>query len=164
MGPVSYSLVLVPDTRGFDLGAGYAEALTSLIPSLYWRKHESYASWLTRTVAPDVATSGGGLGFSYVAEAYVNFGWYGLPIVFFFMGIVFTKLAMRGAGSPAPADRALAALVLLFILPYPRGEMVAFLNRVVWCALAPYALVRFLGRSEARREAVPSRPGAQAGA
>ena len=78
------------------------------MPNLFWDIHPTIArglacDWITETVDPFADLVGGGLGYSFIAEAYLNFGWFGVPIVTGIIGFLFGNLsygqkdiAMRG--------------------------------------------------------------------
>ena len=75
---------LRPRWRDYEMGVGYAYAISTLFPNLFWKihpamEHELPSSWLTWQVDPYTASQGGGLGFSFIAEAYFNFGYIGVP-------------------------------------------------------------------------------------
>ncbi len=83
---VSYVLELVPGVRPFDWGRSYLLAFSAAIPNLFWDLHPAVSSgtlaqWLIQVVDPSAASFGGTIGFSFVAEAYLNFGWFGAPFV-----------------------------------------------------------------------------------
>ena len=104
MSTVAYTLELVPTKRPFDLGIGYLYSLLTLVPNFFWDVHPSVArmdaaTWLTWEVSPSTALQGEGLGFSCIAEAYLNFGWIGTPIVLFLIGFGLGKLSTWSANS-----------------------------------------------------------------
>jgi len=139
---VAHTLTLVPAVRDYDLGVSYLYAATAIVPNLGWEVHPSVAhgllcDWLTKTVEPMVAASGGGLGFSFVAEAYLNFGWYGGPIWLGIAGYLFSRLFLQ-ADSDDPAKQALVASFLSFFLVFARGESAIVMRGLVWYAVIPY--------------------------
>jgi len=82
---VTHTMTLVPEARPYDYGISYLYALTAIMPNIGWKVHPSVAhgllsEWLVKTVDPVVAAAGGGLGFSFIAEAYLNFGPFGGPV------------------------------------------------------------------------------------
>lgn len=149
---ITYTMDLVPSTREFDYGEGYAASTLTVIPSLFWAYYEAYSTWLTWQVAPAMARLGGGLGFSFVAEAYMNFGWLGVPLVLGTMGFLLSRFTLRAGSSTDPAKLAAMASALAFLLIYPRADSVAITGRLVWCALIPYLVVHFLRSARPRAE------------
>ncbi len=150
---VTHTLSLVPASRDFDYGTSYLYAASTIVPNLGWDVHPGKAhgllsDWLVQTVEPAVAASGGGLGYSFIAEAYLNFGWVGGPICLALVGFAFTRLFLM-ADNGDPARHALVASFLASFLVFARGESATVVRGVVWYALIPYLLV--LGISVRRR-------------
>src|SRR5262249_15673015 len=110
----SYVITLVPTTRPYDWGHSYWVTSTTLMPNLCWDEHPalpkgSPSFWLSWTIDPYTAHQGGGLGFSFIAEAYLNFGFWGVPIVLFIGGLVYARFVLWTHDGNNPARMALAA-------------------------------------------------------
>ncbi len=138
---VGYALEYVPSERPLDYGKEYASSLWTIIPGAYWSSEQTYSTWLVWRVAPSFAAMGGGLGFSLIAEAYMNFGWPGVFIVLWILGYAIVRLAIWAEKDDDPARLAVMASVLAFLLVYPRGTAAGQYGRWVWCALAPFCAV-----------------------
>ena len=154
MSTVSYTLDLVPAVRPFDLGASYVYAVIAVIPNVGWDVHPTMAhgtlsTWLVRTVEPTTAARGGGLGYSFIAEAYENFGWTGVPMVMIALGWVAGRLSSATRDKHDPAMLAMAATLLSFALIYARAETADFVRSICWYGLAPYLAVRLTSRGQA---------------
>jgi oligosaccharide repeat unit polymerase len=148
MVTVTHTIALVPEIRPFDLGASYLYAAAAVLPNLGWEVHPSVAhgllcDWLTSTVDPVIFNSGGGLGFSFIAESYLNFGWFGGPLWLIFIGFSMTSLFLAADGAD-PAKHALAASFLSFVFVYARGESAIVVRGLIWYTLVPYLLVTAL--------------------
>jgi oligosaccharide repeat unit polymerase len=151
MVTVAYTIELVPSFRDFDWGAGYFYSLFSLVPSLFWRLNpaaaHAYSDWLIWFHSPYNAARGGGLGYSFIAEAYLNFGWVGGPIALGIMGLLYGRLTLWATRSNDPARLAMVATLLGFGLLFARGETGRHLVRpLAWYALFPYLGVFVLRR------------------
>jgi hypothetical protein len=158
---VAHTLELVPEVRPYDLGGSYGYALLTLVPNLFWDVHPSGGehipgNWLTRTVAPDMADAGGGLGFSVLAEAYLNFGWPGAPVVLWLLGLLYARFVLWAQRSGEPARMAAVAAFAASFTLSARGEASLFVRTLVWYVFVPYALIVFSGvrgqRSGVREE------------
>jgi oligosaccharide repeat unit polymerase len=153
---VTHTVALVPDIRSFDLGVSYLNAAITAIPNLGWDVHPSVshgilADWLISTVDPGIAYSGGGLGFSFIAESYLNFGWFLGPLFLGFIGFCVTSLFIAADG-PDPAKHALVASFLSFFLVFARGESAIITRGLIWYAVVPYLLVTVVTmRNRARK-------------
>ena len=146
MVTVAHTIELVPATRPYDHGIGLLRAATSIIPNLFWDRHpaaaNTYADWLIETVDPSIAAVGGGLGFSMVAEGFINFGPLGAPLFCGVVGFLIAAL-LGGFGSEGRAGAIIfGTIVLSAILSYPRDESSSFVRAIVWCALVPYLLTK----------------------
>jgi oligosaccharide repeat unit polymerase len=143
MATTAHTLTLVPSSRPLDLGEGYAYALLSLFPNLFWDIHPTIVrgtanEWLVRSINPWLASRGGAYGYSCIAEAYLNFGKPGVPLMMCLYGILFVTLVLWAEKSGDPAKLAFAATVLAFVLRFPRDELAGIIRPVVWYAVVPY--------------------------
>jgi hypothetical protein len=153
---VAYTVELVPSYRTYDLGVGFAYALFTVVPSLFWSRHPSTARgtpsmWLTQTVDPYTADEGGNLGFSFVADAYLNFGAPGVPLFALLMGFAIGRLSRWAEGSAARL--ATVATFIPYLLFSARAEMDILPRPLVWYAFCPYALYLLVRRA---LQALPS--------
>jgi oligosaccharide repeat unit polymerase len=143
---IAYTIDLVPSMRDFDMGGSYYYALLTAFPNLFWEVHPSIAhgtlsNWLVQMVDPTTAGSGGGYGFSFIAEAYLNFGWFGAAVVLGLMGFLFGRLVLWASRSSDPAKLAMVASFTGLVLLFARGESNLVVRALLWYALMPYLLV-----------------------
>lgn len=148
---IAHTVDLVPAFRPYDCGGSYGLGLLTLIPNLFWDLHPAIAKgtpnvWLTRTVDPDMAARGGGLGYSFIAEAYLNAGWAGVILVSGALGFGFAWLATAFLGRGGITRLACVATVLAFSLKYARSDCTEIVRGIVWYALGTYALARAVSR------------------
>jgi oligosaccharide repeat unit polymerase len=146
MQAVAYTLELVPKVRPFDIGQGYLYALLTVVPNLFWDVHPTVShglagEWLTSVVAPAKFARGQGLGYSFIAEAYLNFGWIGVFPVLMIIGFLFGKFVLWGEKPREPAKMATLASFLSYFLFYARNELAPVIRFLSWYALLPYFLV-----------------------
>ena len=151
MSTVAHTLDLTPAVRPFDAGESYMYALLAALPNLGWEVHPAMAhgtlsTWLVRTVEPATAARGGGLGYSFIAESYINFGWAGVPIVMLAIGWGAGRLSSTLRRERDPAVIAMAATLLSFALIYARAETADFVRNICWYALVPFLIVRIASR------------------
>lgn len=143
MKTIAYTIELVPSVRDFDMGVGYLYAFLTVFPNLFWDIHPTIARglakhWLVWEVSPLAASQGRGLGFSFIAEAYLNFGWIGTPITLGIIGFLFAKLVLWADRSGQPARLAMVACFLTFFLFFSRSEAGANIRPLFWYSLLPY--------------------------
>jgi oligosaccharide repeat unit polymerase len=149
MTTVAYTLELVPVARQFDGGVSYLYALLAGFPNVAWDVHPTTAhgtlsSWLVTTAMPAFAARGGGLGYSFIAEAYANFGWIGVPLVLGVIGWIAGRLSQAVRSQSEPATMALAATLLLIVILYARAETADLVRSACWYSVTPYLMVRLL--------------------
>ena len=140
---VALTIELVPAYRSYDFGKGYAFALFTIMPSLFWSPHPSVARgipsvWLTEAVDPFTADEGGSLGFSFIADAFLNFGAPGVPLFALLMGFAIVRLCQWAEGSAA--RMATVATFTPWLLFSARSELDFLPRPLVWYGLCPYVL------------------------
>jgi oligosaccharide repeat unit polymerase len=157
MVTVAHTVELVPAERAHGLGEGYAYGALSVVPNFFWDIHPTIArglacKWLVERVEPLTAATGGGIGYSCIAEAYLEFGWYGAPLVMAVIGFGAAAAALWARRSGDPARLAAMATFLAFFLRFPRDESASVVRPLVWYVAIPYLIV-------ATREAMRARGG-----
>lgn len=76
----------------FRKGTSYLFAFTAIIPNLgFWKEHpaalySNLGEWMQKELGRTT-----GLGYTFVAETYINFWWYGLIVMFLF-GCIASRL------------------------------------------------------------------------
>ena len=165
MATLAYTMDLVPTDRDFEYGKTYAFAALTVLPNIFGTaRHPSVergtaSDWLVRTVSYDTAASGGGLGYSFIAEAYLNFGWMGPPLIMVLLGFGFAAMESFAARSASPAASSLMGVVLFFGLIYARAESTDIVRSIIWCGWMPLAvLAQFVAQKKLwRRPAIALR-------
>jgi O-antigen polysaccharide polymerase Wzy len=154
----AYVLQLVPRVRSFDWGTGYLWAASSAVPNLFWRVHpaiaHSYEGWFIRLIRPETAAGKGGLGFTFAAEAYANFGWVGTPAVALVVGFAFVSLLIWALQSSNQARIASAASYSVFFTVLAREESSVVIRPFLWYILPAYLLVVVLRQRRYHRALV----------
>lgn len=111
-GVLAHTLRLVPAEDPFRYGASYLDAILEALPNVSITQRRSArtvgnelsegaqkfvsglspANWLTYRLSPQKFYSGEGLGFSAIAEAYLNFGTLGVIAVMALFGVALARL------------------------------------------------------------------------
>lgn len=147
------SLELVPGRYDYFRGKTYVDAVARVVPNILIRRDDAIVSsvWLTEETSERKTAGKGGLGFSIVAEAYINFGAMGAPLVLLLIG-----LAHGWAERVLTRPRLRLELFALFmvaqlgLLVHVRNSAVLYLRGTVWMScivmamLAAYTLGRRL--------------------
>lgn len=148
---VIYTLRLVPEEYPFRYGVTYLVNLTEIFPNFFWAVHpaEAYGSlgrWLTKIVDYSFWKYGGALGYSCVAEAYINFGYFGILGFAFLLGRVLERTESKVDAADNAAWYASWAIVATDLLFYPRGEFSSLVRGIFWYMLLPLLFCRILRR------------------
>jgi O-antigen polysaccharide polymerase Wzy len=141
------------DNEPLRWGQTYWQALRSAVPNvaLHWQGGEYLpvdqlppSHWLTLQAAPDAYRAHGGLGFSAVAEPYMNFGAPGVAAYFFLLALLLVG-AYHFAVS-RPTRLALWAVVFGPLLWTVRNDFHGFF-RPVMLGVASIVVARVLANS-----------------
>lgn len=153
---VAYTIDIVPKEREFQMGADYFYALLTIIPNFFGDLHPTIARgipnhWLTEQINPYIASINGSYGYSFIAEAYLNFGWIGAPIALGVMGFALVKLILWAVKSRNPGRMAMIATFMSYFLFYARAESTMIVRPLVWYCFLPYLTVRYCSNSLERK-------------
>lgn len=133
-----------------QLGASYVRALGNMIPDIAGGGAVLTPSqWYASVYHPSNFAIGGGVGFSFVGEAYLNFGHAGPPILGMIAGAalrLWHTLTLR-SGSVLGVTAYAASLPALFLLV--RTDMSSFLLALTFGAIAPVSLAWIANRAAA---------------
>jgi oligosaccharide repeat unit polymerase len=148
---VAHTINLFPSVRPFDYGISYAYSASTLIPNLGWEVHPAVAhgllaDWLIRTVSLEQANKGGGLGYSFIAEAFANFGWFGTGPLVAIVGYCLARLSRWSMDTSDPVRNAFTGTFLALFLNFSRGESTATLRNLGWYSFLPFLAVSMLAR------------------
>lgn len=144
---VIYTMQFVPKVRGFALGSTYINSLLILIPNLFWDTHPATGNrlsfWLVEQVYPShylvVAGKGWTIGYSFIAEAYLNFGWLGSIVCLAVIGSLFVRFILWGRQDIQKI--ATVAAFLPYFLFYSREESLNLTRSLLYYSVIPYSLV-----------------------
>ncbi len=156
--PLVHTLVLL-ETEELRWGYTYWQAAQMLVPNLAmeWQgggyqpiEELPPSHWVTRIVEPWIYRHHGGLGFSAVAEPYMNFGRPGVVAYFLVLGFALVRFDL-GAGT-SPVRLAIWAMILGPLIWSARNAYTVFLRPAVWGVLLALA-ARGLSKLKGSRSA-----------
>jgi oligosaccharide repeat unit polymerase len=154
LGVLAHVINLVPDARPFDYGGSYFWAITSIFPNVSGGLHpsaqRSLSTWLINTIDPSGAERGGGAGFSFLAEAYLNFGWYGVVGIPMLIGATLSIVTRWSASTRTPAGWAAVACMLEIMPKFARSEALEQVRWIAWVCVGLYLTCRLLERRKMR--------------
>ncbi len=156
---IGWTMELVPKVRPFALGMSFLVAIITLIPNVFSSgRHPALTMsgydipdfWLVGEIDQDFANRGGSFGFSFIAEAYLNFGWFGI-ILLGGIGFLFSRFVQWAIEDRDPAKMAIIAIFVSFFLFYPRGSAQMVFRPFIWYSLIPYLGMRRLSKLNSSR-------------
>jgi hypothetical protein len=144
------------------LGRSYAMAAGRLVPNVSARwtapaaRKLTPAAWATLHADPWAFEHGGGIGFSGVAEPYLNFGRAGVVVFFMILGYVI-RVGNRWLAGERPFRAAIAAASFGFVLWTVRNDAMAVLRAIALAVVIVLvarcvAVLDRTGRIDARSE------------
>lgn len=91
MSSLAWTMQLIGTSGKFRLGETYLYALTAVIPNLgFWKTHPALKANLGDWMQQALGRSSG-LGYTFIAESFANFSWYGL-LVLLVWGMIIGKI------------------------------------------------------------------------
>lgn len=144
-----YTKQLVPEKYPYRYGYTYLMNLTTAMPNLFWSRHpaEVYGSlgkWLTKIVNYDFYAFGGALGYSCVAEAYINFGYIGIILIAFIFGFTLLSVENKVEYYNSPIMYASLCIVSMYLVSYSRGEFADLVRGFFWYMLIPRLMYKYI--------------------
>lgn len=139
---IAWTVELVPSERPYGLGSSFLYSSTSILPNLFYDLHPSAANslsgWLTKRVAPELAAQGGGLGYSFFAELYYNFGLlFSIPFAFA-SGYLVSRISNLGElRGPTSVWVAFNGVLMTFLPFVARGDSSLLFRPIVWFIVLP---------------------------
>jgi oligosaccharide repeat unit polymerase len=157
MRTIAWTMQLVPSVRPFALGMTYLTGVLILIPNVFsagrhpaltWSGYDIPDFWLVWEIEPEFAERGGSFGFSFIAEAYLNFGWLGAPLLLGLLGFLYGKFVIWAIRDNDPIKMAFLATFVSSFLFYARGSSEMVIRPFIWYSLLPYLWFRFTASSK----------------
>lgn len=142
---VTYSPSVVP----FQYGLSYINSFAMIFPNLFWDIHPAAAT-NTDIVFHGFLTQYGGIGSSFVAEAYWNFGYLSFFIVFIFGLLIgtLTKKIAKYSCYQNPKMFFLTIYIAQFSLFYVRSDTISFWRNITYYGIAPLILTVLLSKKK----------------
>ena len=130
------SLAVVPDDQPFFRGKTYLHAVARALPNVTFTPRTwgfVSSQWINWETAPELARRGNALGFSIVAEAYINFGLVGAAVVHAAIGAFHGRLERAMTGAVVSPWGAMAfALLTVCLLMHVRNTVVLYIRLGLW--------------------------------
>lgn len=150
MTTVFRTVAVVPARDRFRYGMSLVDGLLRVVPNVSGETggvfaRESPSQWLTRTTAPRSYRQSVGLAYSIVAEAYLNWGYLGPPILLGGLGFLTRRLFDRAFYNRNPFRMVLAMIWIATLANWVRNDAFSFWKPIIWPFVLMYALRMFMG-------------------
>ena len=148
------SLVWTMDLTGtvFRKGTSYLFAFTAIIPNLgFWDEHpaavySNLGDWMQKELGRTT-----GLGYTFVAETYINFCWYGLIVMFLF-GFIASKLLSGINKNNAKYNIKITFVIIMFftsvLKSFVRSSFSSIMRPMIFTVLLLTAAITIIQRSD----------------
>jgi oligosaccharide repeat unit polymerase len=153
---IGWTYDLVPKVRPFAMGSSFLVAVLTLIPNVFAAgRHPALTMtgydipdfWLVSEIDKEFFERGGSFGFSFIAEAYLNFGWFGI-LYMIALGFAFAKFVQWSMKDGDGVKMAIVATFVSFFLFYPRGSVQMICRPFLWYAVFPYIGMRWVTKMD----------------
>lgn len=127
-----------PSLVSYNFGQSYLDGFLMLFPNLFWDVHPA-ANTNTDIVFKGFLTKYGGMGSSFIAEAYFNFGMFSLllaPLFGILIGIL-TKKIIKHSKEQNIIKFYLFIYIAQFSLFYVRSDTVSFWRNFIYYGIIP---------------------------
>ena len=147
MSSTSWTMQLIDNGSYFRCGESYLYALTAIIPNLgFWKVHPAkianLGDWLQSSLGRST-----GLGYTFIAETYANFSWFGL-ILMFILGIGASRLLSKIPREYAVYNYRKSFLMVMIIATilksFVRSSFSASMRPLVFTILLIYLMIHFV--------------------
>jgi len=147
--------VLYISEGDYKYGSSYLEAFVSLIPKDIISSRPEYLSeWYARRFHQDTFDSGGGFGFSLIAETYINFGVFGMILIGGVLGYIFKKLFAFTFNDISPIKLTLYGILLYYIFILTRSGITPLLKPIVSSVIIPYFIFVVFFKTKAKKKKI----------
>lgn len=146
---ITYSPLIVPHYFGMS----YINSILMLIPNLFWDVHPA-ANINTDIVFKSFLTKYGGIGSSFIAESYWNFGYFSLILSLafgIFIGIITKNIAKYAASANSKMFYLSIYIGHLFLF-YVRSDTVSFWRNFIYYGIVPLLIISLLSQIRTKRE------------
>lgn len=141
---------VVPSKVPFFLGSTYIDAVLRTVPNVGSAEGGVFvrvppSRWLMMTTEPKADRRGHGFGFSIIAEAYMNFGVLGPPLVMGLLGWITRRMFDRAYFQRNPFRMLLFVIWTAGLANWVRNDSHVFAKPVVWSFALLFGIRLFLG-------------------
>jgi oligosaccharide repeat unit polymerase len=144
MFPLIKTMDLVPSYEPFRYGSSYLGAFTAIVPFIgIAEKTSELGRWLMNVLEMSY-----GPGFSIPAEAYMNFGWFPLPIMAIFGFFIATVLGKSFEKKEDYISILFGSLFFIMNITIPRREVLGIIRDVFYFILPIIFMIKILNNKQ----------------
>lgn len=127
------------ESLNFFYGKTYMDTFANLI--IPFTKVEALSDWYVRTYEYNAYIMGNGRGFPSVLEAYLNFGYFGIFLVYGFYGFLFKQFHKK-----TDLSIILYMIILLSIYQLFRSEAYSIWKNMMWFRIYPTIIIFIISK------------------
>lgn len=147
--PLMHCIGILPSKMDYKYGESYLYSITTIVPNMgFWKEHPATEKANLGNWLQDYLRINYGPGFSIVAEAYYNFGYFGC-LMMLFLGWGFTKiyrLVSRSELMKNPIAFIIAVIFLFFTIKLVRNSFEFAVRAIFYYCLPMYWIMRYTYR------------------
>lgn len=148
MFPLINVMLLVPDSYPFRFGTSYLYSFTTVIPNLgMWKIHPAVSKANLGIWLKDVLGLSYGPGFSFAAEAYINFGWFGIIVLFILGGFYGWFFSLVDKKQDNPAILVFVFTVFVLVTMITRNSFIGTVRAFLYVSLPLYIAIMLVRNS-----------------
>lgn len=144
MSSLAWTMRLISEGEPFRYGTSYLYAITAIIPNLgFWREHPAVKANLGLWMQNNLGRTSG-LGYTFVAETYINFAWWGLIVMLILgygLGKIMGSVTKETAKYNYKATFFLIMLISVLLKPFVRSSFSAIMRQLVFTVILINVLI-----------------------
>jgi|GEM_PF-503760 len=137
-----------PSTIPFAQGLSYLNGLIYILPNIFVTPILGQYYFNTDMIFSPLVTQYGGIGSSFVAESYFNFGVFGVIVnmIFGYLWGVFATMLDKAIEENKLAEAFLASYAISCAVFFVRSDTGTFLRNYIWFGVTLFLLIKYLSR------------------
>ena len=157
MSSLAWTMRLIHAGEPFRYGTSYLYAITAIIPNLgFWKEHPAVKANLGRWMQSLLGRTTG-LGYTFIAETYANFAWFGLIAMFFFgvlLGKIMGSVTRDTAKYNYKATMVMIMIISVLLKSFVRSTFSSIMRQLVFTVILITTMISLTAKHIANRQKV----------
>ena len=155
MSSLAWTMLLISANGRFRLGESYLYALTAAIPNLgFWKTHPALKANLGDWMQQELGRTSG-LGYTFIAESFANFSWFGLLIMFIWgviIGSILNSVTYKTAKKDYKKVFVVIMLISTVLKAFVRSSFSAVMRQLFFTVLLIYLMMLIVEKYIKKKE------------